>query len=895
MSPVTPSFADTLPPQNIDAEIAILGGILLDPQAIDRVIDKLVAEAFLIKDHQLIYQAFLSLHEQGREPHLMNVTTWLADHRLLDQVGGQYKLAQLIETTVSTVNIDRYAELVLEKYHRRQLIELGNRLVGYAHEFFNPLEEIQKTVDKDLNKWRAAALGKDTKDYHLYKSLVAEVEDIEMKIEDPGLRRFKLKTLGKRHSLSPEELSNIWFKNLLYQEGCKMMAWAELVAHESEFQRWLLHGFVPFSSLVLLHAPGGTGKTRLFYDWVCCIAKGEPWSVTDEWVGFPVTSKEKRRILIVQTDETKPEMIAALKQRGFDAEMEARYITNWTTSMMPTLIKCLEEFRPELVLIDSLSSVNRDSLIEENSVEYAKPVLFLRHLAGIYKCCILLTHHSNRQGDSRGSTAIQAAASMVMKLERDPKFAGILEDGHRILEITKSRVREPKRYSVEANFLDGRWRLLGERIGDRDEIDENLPLKDLLVRYLLARRNIRFCVQELAESLGRNDGSVRRAIAALANSGIISRVVVNNRCLYFLEGDEVPPPPPPDPLPPDPVTDPGSHRIAQDRQQDRPPEIPPSEHHRSFPQASDPAIAKNQKNTEEISPEISTSAIALIEQEAETPSREAIGGSEEGDHCPDHEAITTDPISDRSHEEIDWHDEKHQTEIADLLMNCECRQQILDLAQFLPPTAIFKAAKSKSDSLYEQVLRWLSGDEEVQPRKIWDVKVGDRVRHKKNRAAATVTQVNPWGLKVKSGRVWLSWGYSDCEPMPEEEDPEVLAERLHKRIYEGCKIKIKRHPEHKGLAGKTGVVIKKSPSLASQPLVIARLEDGSENYILLEAAELTKPKTFDRICHRIGKEKHYGGICTSNKKGDYFVTWEKSASKHSLPDSLRIEEFEVVE
>ncbi len=878
------------PPQNIDAEEAILGGVLLDPEAITRVCDSLNPQHFYVREHQLIYQAAISLHAQNRTVDLMTVSTWLLDHNLLDQAGGQSKLTYLVGNTVSAVNIDGYTRLVLDKFHRRSLVELGNRLVGYAHEFFNPLEEIQKTVDKDLNKWRAAALDKDTKDYHLYKSLVAEVEDIEMKIEDPGLRRFKLKTLGKRHSLSPEELSNIWFKNLLYQEGCKMMAWAELVAHESEFQRWLLHGFVPFSSLVLLHAPGGMGKTRLFYDWVCCIAKGEPWSVTDEWVGFPVTSKEKRRILIVQTDETKPEMIAALKQRGFDAEMEARYITNWTTSMMPTLIKCLEEFRPELVLIDSLSSINRDSLIEENSVEYAKPVLFLRHLAGLYKCCILLTHHSNRQGDLRGSTAIQAAASMVLKLERDPKFAGIPEDGHRILEITKSRVREPKRYSVCADFLSGRWELLGERVGDRDEIDENLPLKDLLVRYLAARRNIRFCVQELAESLGRNDGSVRRAIAALANSGIISRVVVNNRCLYFLEGDEVPPPPPPDPLPPDPVTDPGSHRIAQDRQQDRLLEIPPSEHHRSFAQASDPAIAKNQKNTEEISPQIPTSAIALIEQEAETPHREELGESDGGDHPPDHEAIATDPISELH--QIDWHDDRYRAELVELLMSCEGRNQLLDLSRMFPAGALLKAAKT-SDGLYEQILKWL-GPEEPQPRKIWDVKVGDRVRGLKHRTTGTAIEVQPWGLQVRADdRTILNWGYSDCELLPEREDPKILADKLHERIYPGCKLRIMKHPQQKGSTKKVGVVVKKSPSYSLyQRQALVRFADGQESTICLEAAELLKPKTFDRICYQ---RKWYGRVATINKMGELFVSWEKSTNGKPPSDPLFAEDVEVVE
>jgi replicative DNA helicase len=126
--------SDRLPPQNIEAEEAILGGILLDPEAISRVSDRLSPEAFYISAHKEIYQAALRLHSQGKPTDLLSLTAWLADHNLLDKVGGKIKLAQLVDRTVSAVNIDALAALVMDKYLRRQLIKSGNEIVHLGYE-----------------------------------------------------------------------------------------------------------------------------------------------------------------------------------------------------------------------------------------------------------------------------------------------------------------------------------------------------------------------------------------------------------------------------------------------------------------------------------------------------------------------------------------------------------------------------------------------------------------------------------------------------------------------------------------------------------------------------------------------------------------------------------------
>ncbi|MDM9379265.1 replicative DNA helicase [Chlorogloeopsis sp. ULAP01] len=177
--------SDRLPPQNIEAEEAILGGILLDPEAISRVSDRLVPEAFYISAHKDIYQAALRLYSQGKPTDLLAVTSWLNDHDLLARVGGRNKLASLVDRTVSAVNIDALAMLVMEKYLRRQLIKTGNEIVqlGYQTE-----DELPQILDQAEQKVFAIAQERPQSGLiHIADTLVNTFQEIETRHQGVAL------------------------------------------------------------------------------------------------------------------------------------------------------------------------------------------------------------------------------------------------------------------------------------------------------------------------------------------------------------------------------------------------------------------------------------------------------------------------------------------------------------------------------------------------------------------------------------------------------------------------------------------------------------------------------------------------------------------------------------
>jgi replicative DNA helicase len=143
------SISDRLPPQNIEAEEAVLGGILIDPEAVSRVLDTLRPEMFYVAAHQEIFRACLLLHNQSNPTDMMSLTTWLSDRDLLEKIGGQTKIAQLCDRTVSAVNIDFYAQLVADKYARRKLAEAARGVVeiSYSNEV-----ELAQLLDQSEQK-----------------------------------------------------------------------------------------------------------------------------------------------------------------------------------------------------------------------------------------------------------------------------------------------------------------------------------------------------------------------------------------------------------------------------------------------------------------------------------------------------------------------------------------------------------------------------------------------------------------------------------------------------------------------------------------------------------------------------------------------------------------------
>lgn len=177
--------SDQLPPQNIEAEEAILGGILLDPEAMGRIRDRLLPQAFYVNAHREIYQAAIILNNQNKPTDLLSLTEWLTGNDKLNRIGGRNKLATLIDRTVSSVNIDMLADLVMDKYLRRQLIKAGNEIVKLG---FETQTELPIVLDQAEQKVFGITQEKPQEGLvHISDTLVHTFQEIETRHEGVAL------------------------------------------------------------------------------------------------------------------------------------------------------------------------------------------------------------------------------------------------------------------------------------------------------------------------------------------------------------------------------------------------------------------------------------------------------------------------------------------------------------------------------------------------------------------------------------------------------------------------------------------------------------------------------------------------------------------------------------
>ncbi len=124
-----------VPPHSVESEQSVIGGLLIENAALDRVADILSASDFYRHDHRLIYQHITQLINSSKPADIITVAESLENSAELSGVGGIAYLGALAQNTPSSANIKRYAEIVRERAVVRQLIEVSSGITDSA---FNP-------------------------------------------------------------------------------------------------------------------------------------------------------------------------------------------------------------------------------------------------------------------------------------------------------------------------------------------------------------------------------------------------------------------------------------------------------------------------------------------------------------------------------------------------------------------------------------------------------------------------------------------------------------------------------------------------------------------------------------------------------------------------------------
>jgi len=142
------SLDDTLrkvPPQSLDAEESVLGGVLFDTHALDRVVEMLSVEDFYRESHRKIFRAMLALSEKSEPIDLITLSDILKARGELQDIGGATYLAELVDKVPSAANIGHYARIVREKAVLRSLINVCNEISSRC---YSGEEDIEPFLDE---------------------------------------------------------------------------------------------------------------------------------------------------------------------------------------------------------------------------------------------------------------------------------------------------------------------------------------------------------------------------------------------------------------------------------------------------------------------------------------------------------------------------------------------------------------------------------------------------------------------------------------------------------------------------------------------------------------------------------------------------------------------------
>ncbi len=139
-----------IPPQNLEAEQSVLGGILIENSAINKVTEILEVNDFYRDAHRKIFNALIDLSERDEPADLITLTNELRKKNQLDAIGGASYLASLIDSVPTAANIEYYAKIVKEKAILRKLIETSTEIITQSYEDRGDVESFLDDAERAI-------------------------------------------------------------------------------------------------------------------------------------------------------------------------------------------------------------------------------------------------------------------------------------------------------------------------------------------------------------------------------------------------------------------------------------------------------------------------------------------------------------------------------------------------------------------------------------------------------------------------------------------------------------------------------------------------------------------------------------------------------------------------
>jgi len=202
------SILEKLPPQNLEAEMAVLGSMLLDEDAVSVAIEHLDSGYFYKDTHQRIFEAIVELYSNNKAVDIITLTDELRRKGLLEAIGGASVLTSLANAVPTSANIGHYAGIVKGKYILRTLISNATKIVGQCYE---SEDNIDAVLDESERLIFEVSERKNRGSYqHLKEIIKSSIETIDKlyqkKAHITGVPTGYIEFDSKTSGLQPSDL-----------------------------------------------------------------------------------------------------------------------------------------------------------------------------------------------------------------------------------------------------------------------------------------------------------------------------------------------------------------------------------------------------------------------------------------------------------------------------------------------------------------------------------------------------------------------------------------------------------------------------------------------------------------------------------------------------------------
>lgn len=399
------------PPYAEEIERAVLGALMVDPNALNCTIDKVHSELFYSNAHKFIFEAILNLYENSSRVDMLTVTEKLRSTGHIDKAGGMLYVSQLATTVTSAAHIDTYVAILAEKYIKRELIHTASEIIRGAYSDKCDPIELLDTAQQTLR-------------------------DVNNRVYESGA----------------QSLDEVIDENWDFIRGDPKGFNAGILSGFTELDKMTM-GFLP-GTLTVLAARPANGKTTF------AISVARKLSVEG---GIPVLyfslDKSKRdlmfRLVLQETGITWSEMnnwdSMPIEQRRMVFQ-KIQYLREFplyiddtpSINMAPIRSRCIKlllQYGIRMVIIDCLQMVrantNPDKYIDLK-METESVVKQLKNMAKELNIPVLVLSQLNRTADSRpsgeprladlrGTAAIEEYADNVIAIHR-PSYYGVEHD-----------------------------------------------------------------------------------------------------------------------------------------------------------------------------------------------------------------------------------------------------------------------------------------------------------------------------------------------------------------------------------------------------------------------------------------------------------------------------------